>query len=170
VLQLISKGNTSKEVAAHLGIAFKTACCHRTRILAKLGAHNTAEALTIASMQGLIRYDARNAEAAATDHIPHSELATRVETMLTIFRQERQQLSATLREYGTLQRDLIEARRELKIVGQQTRALVGEALSTIVSNGSDRGRGASLLRSSSNPVGAYPHPPRDLRVLSGGSL
>ena len=170
VLQLISKGNTSKQVAAHLGIAFKTACCHRTHILAKLGARNTAEALANASMQGLITYDAPNVEAALTDHIPDTELRMRVERMLTVFRQECQQLSATMREYGTLRKDLREARRELRIVGQQTRALVDKALSNIVSNGSDRGRGASLLRSSSNPVGAYPHPPRDLRLLSSGSL
>ena len=51
VLQLIAEGKTTKEVAATLGISFKTAETHRTRIMAKLDIHETA---------GLVRYAIRN--------------------------------------------------------------------------------------------------------------
>ena len=43
VLQLIATGRSTKALAADLGIAFKTAACHRATILAKLGAANTAD-------------------------------------------------------------------------------------------------------------------------------
>ena len=39
VLKLITSGLSSKEIAAALGIKFKTAVCHRTRILEKLDLH-----------------------------------------------------------------------------------------------------------------------------------
>jgi DNA-binding NarL/FixJ family response regulator len=51
VLQLIAEGKTTKETAAELGITFKTAECHRTRIMQKLGIHETA---------GLVRYALRS--------------------------------------------------------------------------------------------------------------
>jgi DNA-binding NarL/FixJ family response regulator len=50
VLQLISEGNTTKEVASTLGISVKTAGTHRTSIMRKLGVHETA---------GLVRYAIR---------------------------------------------------------------------------------------------------------------
>lgn len=51
VLQLVAEGKTTKEIAYALGISFKTAESHRTRIMAKLGIHETA---------GLVRYAIRN--------------------------------------------------------------------------------------------------------------
>jgi len=51
VLQLVAEGKTTKEIAYTLGISFKTAESHRTRIMAKLGIHETA---------GLVRYAIRN--------------------------------------------------------------------------------------------------------------
>lgn len=51
VLQLIANGKTTKEIAAILNIGFKTAVSHRTRIMEKLGIHNTA---------GLVRYAIRH--------------------------------------------------------------------------------------------------------------
>jgi DNA-binding CsgD family transcriptional regulator len=154
VLQLISKGNTSKQVAAHLGIAFKTACCHRTHILAKLGARNTAEALTMATMQGLIA-DAKTGSA-PSGHILDTELGVRVEMVLTLFRQVHQQLSATLRESDTLPENLSRARDELQAVGQHTQALLNQALSYLVLNGSVRGEAQAFSAQSLNSVGAYP--------------
>ena len=50
VLQLISEGHTTKEVANVLGISAKTADSHRTRIMRKLDVHETA---------GLVRYAIR---------------------------------------------------------------------------------------------------------------
>ena len=50
VLQLISEGNTTKEVANALGISVKTAETHRTNVMRKLDVHETA---------GLVRYAIR---------------------------------------------------------------------------------------------------------------
>ena len=55
VLRLIALGSTSKEVAAVLGMAFKTAACHRQRIADKLNAHNTAAMTRAAIELGLLR-------------------------------------------------------------------------------------------------------------------
>ena len=43
VLQRIVAGRTTRQVAAELGIAYKTAACHRQRLLDKCAAGNTAE-------------------------------------------------------------------------------------------------------------------------------
>jgi len=50
VLQLIAEGNSTKEIAALLGISFNTAESHRNRIMKKLNIHETA---------GLVRYAIR---------------------------------------------------------------------------------------------------------------
>ena len=55
VLQLISEGQTTKEVAVTLGISIKTAGTHRTNIMRKLGVHETAGLVRYAIRQGLIR-------------------------------------------------------------------------------------------------------------------
>jgi DNA-binding NarL/FixJ family response regulator len=47
VLQLVAEGKTSKEVAALMGLSVKTAESYRTRVMEKLGIHQTA---------GLVRY------------------------------------------------------------------------------------------------------------------
>jgi DNA-binding CsgD family transcriptional regulator len=51
VLKCIAQGNSTKEIAALLGVAFKTAACHRYRLMDKLGIHDTAS---------LVRYAIRN--------------------------------------------------------------------------------------------------------------
>ena len=55
VLQLVAVGKTTKEVAGALGISFKTAESHRTHILKKLDAPNTASVVRYAIRQGLIQ-------------------------------------------------------------------------------------------------------------------
>jgi DNA-binding NarL/FixJ family response regulator len=54
VLQLVAEGKTTKEVASLLGISFKTAESHRTRIMAKLDIHETAGLVRYAIRMGLI--------------------------------------------------------------------------------------------------------------------
>ncbi len=54
VLCLIAEGKSTKEVAGEMGIAFKTAVCHRSRILQKLGVHETASLVRVAIRAGLI--------------------------------------------------------------------------------------------------------------------
>ncbi len=51
IVQLLSEGHSSREVAARLGITVKTADTHRTNIMRKLGLH---------SVTALVRYAIRN--------------------------------------------------------------------------------------------------------------
>jgi two-component system response regulator NreC len=51
VLQLVGEGNSTKQIAALLGISVKTADTHRTKVMEKLDIHQTA---------GLVRYAIRN--------------------------------------------------------------------------------------------------------------
>jgi DNA-binding NarL/FixJ family response regulator len=55
VLGLIADGNSTKEIAAILGITFKTAACHRTRILAKFDAHECVTVVRRAIREGIIQ-------------------------------------------------------------------------------------------------------------------
>lgn len=54
VLALLAKGFSSKEIARELELSVKTVGNHRTHILDKLGAANTAEAIGLAYQLGLI--------------------------------------------------------------------------------------------------------------------
>lgn len=54
VLVLIANGKSTKEAAAQLGISYKTADSHRSRILEKLGVHETASMVRCAIRAGLI--------------------------------------------------------------------------------------------------------------------
>jgi len=51
VLKLIAAGLSTKRIAESLGISFKTASCHRSRLMDKLGIHEIA---------GLTRYAIQN--------------------------------------------------------------------------------------------------------------
>ena len=53
VLQLIAEGNSTKQVAMHLGIAEKTVEKHRQRIIEKLDIHSIAELTKYAIREGL---------------------------------------------------------------------------------------------------------------------
>lgn len=55
VLRLIAEGKSSKEIAVQLGIAFRTAVCHRYRIFQKLNVHETASVVRIAVRAGLVQ-------------------------------------------------------------------------------------------------------------------
>jgi len=54
VLVLIADGKSTKEAAAQLGISYKTADSHRSRILEKLGVHETASMVRYAIRAGLV--------------------------------------------------------------------------------------------------------------------
>ena len=54
VLVLIAGGRSTKETAIQLGISYKTADSHRSRILEKLGVHETASMVRYAIRAGLI--------------------------------------------------------------------------------------------------------------------
>ncbi len=55
VLQLVAEGKTTKEVANLLGVSFKTAESHRTRIMEKLDIHETAGLVRYAIRKGIIQ-------------------------------------------------------------------------------------------------------------------
>src|SRR5207247_1110881 len=55
VVSLVAEGNSTKEVAARLGISVKTADCHRTRIMNKLNVHETANLVRYAVREGLVQ-------------------------------------------------------------------------------------------------------------------
>ncbi|GEM_PF-3383254 len=55
VLRLIAEGKSTKQAAAILGIAFRTAVCHRYRIFQKLHVHETASLVRLAVRAGLVR-------------------------------------------------------------------------------------------------------------------
>jgi len=54
VLQLVAEGKTTKEIGRVLGISVKTADSHRTRIMRKLGMHETASLVRHAVRRGLV--------------------------------------------------------------------------------------------------------------------
>jgi PAS domain S-box-containing protein len=55
VLVLIAEGKSTKEAAVRLGISYKTADSHRSRILEKLGVHETASMVRYAIRAGLVQ-------------------------------------------------------------------------------------------------------------------
>jgi DNA-binding NarL/FixJ family response regulator len=55
VLQLVAEGKSTKELAAVLGISFKTAESHRTRIMERLDIHETAGLVRYAIRKGIIQ-------------------------------------------------------------------------------------------------------------------
>jgi DNA-binding NarL/FixJ family response regulator len=54
VFHLVVEGKTTTEVAVALGISVKTADNHRSRMMDKLGVHNTAELVRYAARKGLL--------------------------------------------------------------------------------------------------------------------
>ena len=54
VLKLIAEGLTTKEIAARLDIAFKTACTHRASVMTKLDLRSAALLTRYAVRTGLI--------------------------------------------------------------------------------------------------------------------
>ena len=54
VLRLLADGLTTRDIAAHLNVTFKTAACHRSRILEKLAVNSTVLALRWAIRQSIV--------------------------------------------------------------------------------------------------------------------
>ncbi len=61
VLQLVAEGRTSKDVAAILNIAEKTAVTHRTNLMSKLDLHSIAKLVVYAVRNEVIRVPSRDA-------------------------------------------------------------------------------------------------------------
>jgi DNA-binding NarL/FixJ family response regulator len=54
VLRCIAEGHSTKEIGAALGMSFKTAACHRYRIMDKLDIHDVASLVRYAIRAGLV--------------------------------------------------------------------------------------------------------------------
>jgi DNA-binding NarL/FixJ family response regulator len=54
VLHLMADGLTTKAIATRLGVTFKTAACHRGRILQKLSVESTVSAVRWAIRTGIV--------------------------------------------------------------------------------------------------------------------
>jgi DNA-binding NarL/FixJ family response regulator len=54
VLRLIATGHSTKETAHLLGMSFKTAACHRYRLMDKLAIHDTASLVRYAIREKLV--------------------------------------------------------------------------------------------------------------------
>ncbi|HEY7387039.1 MAG TPA: LuxR C-terminal-related transcriptional regulator [Bryobacteraceae bacterium] len=54
VLTLMAEGLTTKVIASKLGVTFKTAACHRGRILQKLSVDSTVSAVRWAIRAGIV--------------------------------------------------------------------------------------------------------------------
>ena len=57
VLTLTASGFSTDQIAASLGVAFKTAACHRSRIMDKLGIHEIANLTRYAVRMGYVKAD-----------------------------------------------------------------------------------------------------------------
>jgi DNA-binding NarL/FixJ family response regulator len=55
VLRLIAEGCSTKEIGARLGITFKTAACHRHRVMQKLDVHGTGTLVRMAIAAGVVK-------------------------------------------------------------------------------------------------------------------
>lgn len=55
IVQLLAEGNTSKEIASRLGIAFKTVDAHRTNIMRRLNIHAVADLVRYAVRERIIQ-------------------------------------------------------------------------------------------------------------------
>lgn len=53
VLRCVAEGHSTKQVAGILGVSFKTAACHRYRVMQKLGVHDTATLVRYAILAGI---------------------------------------------------------------------------------------------------------------------
>ena len=99
VLQLIAAGRTTRELALDLGIAFKTAACHRQRVLDKCGVANTAELVSRAVQKGWVDSGAAVYSKAVADRVQRSlerrlEYHSLLQNELQTLRSRRAQCSA----------------------------------------------------------------------------
>jgi DNA-binding CsgD family transcriptional regulator len=94
VLKLVASGLSSKQIARSLGVAFKTATCHRSRIMAKLDIHQVADLTRYAIRNGYVDLGSANAR---REDIP-PELFKLVRTTEAKYRQAVKQYSAFLQD------------------------------------------------------------------------
>jgi len=115
VARLIATGHSSKQIAADLGISFRTVVCHRFRIFKKMGVTNTAELVGAAVRMGLIDFFS---DANATNGSGES-LFERVCDIGAENTRERQILAALLSESRRLRAEAVNGRKDFIQVRRQ---------------------------------------------------
>src|SRR5205085_10862318 len=96
-LKLIAAGLSTREIAISLNISFKTAACHRSRLMDKLGIHEIAGLTRYAIRNGYIAVSANHAAAHRQD-----ELSRQVRLTYTEYKQAMDAYAASLQEGETL--------------------------------------------------------------------
>ena len=117
VLRLIADGKSTKQLAAELGIAFKTAACHRYRLLSKTGASNTAALVSMALREGLL--DSPVGESSPGNGESYSLETDRIAMLLEESKQERLRLRDALAELHALVNQLRVSRQEVRAAREQ---------------------------------------------------
>lgn len=128
VLQLIAAGQSTKQVAFQLGIAFKTAASHRNRLIEKLEAANTADMICRAAQRGLIDVFAlHSAESGST---PWNILARRIVSNRNDASQHRQALAAAVLQSNEILKRHRQLLDELQVAQDRTVVSLKELLGT----------------------------------------
>jgi len=124
VLRLIAQGSSTKQIAFHLGIAFKTAVCHRSNISSKLEAKNAADVVVQAVQQGLIDLPHQDGRADTPHTIAYAP--EEIERIRNEMRADLDNLSIAL----SLSRDLRLQMREARLQLAETTAEMVNSLHT----------------------------------------
>ncbi|HWC98786.1 MAG TPA: LuxR C-terminal-related transcriptional regulator [Candidatus Sulfopaludibacter sp.] len=96
VLKLVATGLSTKEIARSLGIAFKTAACHRSRIMAKLDIHEVANLTRYAIRNGYVDIGGTNGNGHRSE--AQLELFDRIRVTEAKYRKAMDEYGAFLRE------------------------------------------------------------------------
>ena len=127
VARLIASGHSSKQIAADLGISFRTVVCHRFRIFQKLGVTNTAELVAQAVRMGLVDFFSGSSVPPDSDQpISYRMIAMREENA-----RERQILAALLLQSKLLREQSAASRKDLKEVRRQVMGQIQELVETL---------------------------------------
>jgi len=98
VLKLVAGGMSTKEIARSLGVTFKTAACHRQRIMEKLNIHEVANLTKYAIRNGYV-------DLGSVDRRRHEippELFQRVRTSEAEYRRAIEEYRAFLQDRETI--------------------------------------------------------------------
>lgn len=124
VLRLIAAGQSTKQVAFQLGIAFKTAATHRYHLIEKFGAANTADLMCRAAQRGLLDRLPSPAGGSAPSNFSDSRI-------LAIHKeagQRREALAGAVLRAGEIRKRHQEVMDELNLVWERTVTSVKELL------------------------------------------
>lgn len=119
VARLIASGHSSKQIAADLGISFRTVVSHRFRIFQKLGVCNTAELVAQAVRMGLVDFFLGFSVPPDSDQ----PISYRMTAMREENTRERQILAALLSQSRLLREQSAASRKDLK---EARRQMIGQ--------------------------------------------